>query len=106
VLSARLPSWEAAASLSEVFITADGLAGSATEVLGTLVHEASHAIAFQRGIKDTSRQGRYHNKRFKALAEEVGLAVRRGRRCLQRHARSARTCVARGRRGRAALDSA
>jgi hypothetical protein len=75
VLSARLLSWEAAASLSEVFITADGLAGSATEVLGTLVHEASHAIAFQRGIKDTSRQGRYHNKRFKALAEEVGLEV-------------------------------
>jgi single-strand DNA-binding protein len=28
-----------------------------------------------RGIKDTSRQGRWHNARFKALAEEVGIEV-------------------------------
>jgi hypothetical protein len=75
--SAELLSWEAAASLSEVLITADGLAGSATDVIGTLVHEAAHAIAFQRGIKDTSRQGRYHNRRFKAIAEEIGLDVGR-----------------------------
>lgn len=40
------------------------------------VHEAAHAIAERRGIRDTSRQGRYHNARFKALAEEVGLEVR------------------------------
>ena len=73
--SAMLLSWEAAASLSEVLITTDGLAGSATDALGTLVHEAAHAIAFQRGIKDTSRQGRYHNKYFKAIAEEIGLEV-------------------------------
>jgi hypothetical protein len=73
--SAELLSWEAAASLSEVLITADGLAGSATDVMGTLVHEAAHAIACQRGIKDTSRQGRYHNRRFKAIAEEIGLDV-------------------------------
>ena len=71
--SAMLLSWEAAASLSEVLITADGLAGSPAEVMGTLVHEAAHAIACQRGIKDTSRQGRYHNSGFKAIAEEVGL---------------------------------
>ena len=68
---------EAAASLSEVLITADGLAGSAADVMGILVREAAHAIAFQRGIKDTSRQGRYHNVRFKAIAEELGLDVRR-----------------------------
>jgi hypothetical protein len=63
VRQAMLLSWEAAASLSEVLITADGLAGSAADVMGTLVHEAAHAVAFQRGIKDTSRQGRYHNVR-------------------------------------------
>ena len=34
---AMLLSWEAAASLSEVLITADGLAGSAADVMGTLV---------------------------------------------------------------------
>ncbi|MFD1534873.1 hypothetical protein [Pseudonocardia aurantiaca] len=34
-------------------------------------HEkAAHALAHVRGIKDTSRQGRWHNARFKALAEE------------------------------------
>lgn len=72
---------EVAASLSEVLITADGLGGSATDVMGILVHEAAHAIAFQRGIKDTSRQGRYHNVRFKEVAEELGLDVRRDPEC-------------------------
>jgi len=73
--SAQLLSRQAAASLSEVLITDEGLARSATDVMGTLVHEAAHAIAFQRGVKDTSRQGRCHNQRFKAIAEEVGLDV-------------------------------
>jgi len=40
-----------------------------------LLHEAAHALAHVRGIKDTSRQGRWHNARFKALAEEVGIEV-------------------------------
>jgi len=44
-------------------------------VLGTLLHEAAHALAHVRGIKDTSRQGRWHNARFKTLAEEVGIEV-------------------------------
>jgi hypothetical protein len=38
-------------------------------------HEAAHGVAHARKIKDTSRQGRYHNRRFKALAEELGLSV-------------------------------
>jgi hypothetical protein len=32
-------------------------------------------LAHVRGIKDTSRQGRWHNARFKALAEELGIEV-------------------------------
>ena len=40
-------------------------------------HEAVHAVAFERGIKDTSRQGRYHNARFRAVAEELGLEAGR-----------------------------
>lgn len=63
--------------LSEVFITDDGLALSPADLLATLLHEAAHAIATQRGIRDASRQGRYHNARFKAVAEEVGLDVLR-----------------------------
>jgi hypothetical protein len=66
---------EGAELLAEVFIGGEGLARGAAEVLGTLLHEAAHALAHVRGIKDTSRQGRWHNARFKALAEEVGVEV-------------------------------
>jgi hypothetical protein len=38
-------------------------------------HEAVHAIAQARGVQDTSRQGRYHNRRFAQLAGELGLDV-------------------------------
>ncbi|MDY6871005.1 MAG: hypothetical protein SV966_10935 [Actinomycetota bacterium] len=40
-----------------------------------LIHESAHALAAARGIKDTSRGGTYHNKRFAALATELGLEV-------------------------------
>lgn len=46
-------------------------------VLAVLLHEAAHAVAAARGVKDTSRGGRYHNERFKAIAEELGLIVRK-----------------------------
>ncbi|WP_079127540.1 hypothetical protein [Streptomyces sp. TP-A0874] len=38
-----------------------------------LLHEAVHGIAAARGVRDTSRAGRYHNRRFLAIAEELGL---------------------------------
>lgn len=41
--------------------------------LTTLLHEAAHGAAHTRKIKDCSRQGRYHNKRFAAIAAELGL---------------------------------
>ena len=56
-------------------ISGEGLRRSPAEVLGTLLHEAAHALAYARGIKDTSRQGRYHNKHFKTCAEQLGLTV-------------------------------
>ena len=56
-------------------ISGEGLRRTPAEVLGTLLHEAAHALAHARGIKDTSRQGRYHNKHFKTHAEELGLTV-------------------------------
>jgi hypothetical protein len=59
----------------ELFVSGEGLQRSAEEVLGTLLHEAAHGIAHTREIKDTSRQGRYHNQRFKALGEELGLIL-------------------------------
>ena len=60
---------------AEVMISGEGLRRTPHEVLGTLLHEAAHALAHARGIKDTSRQGRYHNKHYKTCAEQLGLAV-------------------------------
>ncbi|WP_198954429.1 hypothetical protein [Kineosporia sp. R_H_3] len=63
-------------ALGEVFVGGEGLALGAVDVLGTLLHEATHALAHVRGVKDCSRQGRYHNRKFRDLAEELGLDVR------------------------------
>jgi hypothetical protein len=65
------------AALAEVMIGGEGLERSAEQVLATLLHEAAHAVAQTRGIQDTSRQGRYHNQRFRAVATELGLAIER-----------------------------
>lgn len=59
----------------EVVIAAERLADGPVAILGTLIHEAAHALANARGIQDTSRQGRYHNTAYKRLAEELGLIV-------------------------------
>jgi hypothetical protein len=59
--------------LPEVFVGGEGLDRGPVDVLATLLHEAAHALADVRQIKDTSRQGRWHNARFKALAAEVGI---------------------------------
>jgi hypothetical protein len=61
--------------VSELFLGGENLQADVATVLVTLLHEAAHAIAHTRGIKDTSRQGRYHNERYRALAIEVGLEV-------------------------------
>jgi hypothetical protein len=65
----------ASAERPELFVGGEGLAAGAVEVLGTLLHEAAHGLAATRGIHDTSRQGRYHNRRYAALARELGLTV-------------------------------
>jgi hypothetical protein len=61
--------------LPELFVGGEGLARGAVPVLGTLLHEGAHGVATTREIQDTSRQGRFHNTRFRALAEELGLEV-------------------------------
>jgi hypothetical protein len=64
-----------AAAVHEIMLGGEGLLRGGLDVFGTLLHEGAHGIAFTRGIKDTSRGGRYHNQKFKALAEEIGLDV-------------------------------
>lgn len=59
----------------ELFVGGEGLRRGAVDVLGTLLHEAAHSAAKARGIQDTSRQGRFHNAKFKMIAEEFGLRI-------------------------------
>jgi hypothetical protein len=59
----------------EVLVGGEGLQRGPLEVLGTLLHEAAHGLAQARRIQDTSRQGRYHNRRYAHLARELGLEV-------------------------------
>ncbi|BCK57391.1 hypothetical protein [Nocardia wallacei] len=63
--------------LPELFVGGEGLAFGARDVLGTLLHEAAHGIAQTRGVTDTSRAGAYHNKKFRDIAQELGLTVTR-----------------------------
>ena len=60
---------------AEVMISGEGLARTPRDVLATMLHEAAHALAAARGITGTSRQGRYHNKKYARLAAELGLDV-------------------------------
>ena len=45
------------------------------EVVATMQHEMVHLYCLQNSIKDTSRGGAYHNKRFKAEAEQRDLQI-------------------------------
>ena len=65
----------AGADRHEVLVGGEGLQRGPTDVLGTLLHEAAHGLACARSIQDTSRQGRYHNRRYATLAAELGLKV-------------------------------
>lgn len=57
----------------EMNIAAEALNVEIEEVLDTLIHEMVHLYCRENGIQEVSRGGKYHNGRFKALAEEKGL---------------------------------
>lgn len=61
----------------ELNLSADYLNRPIENIVATLIHEGCHLYALQNNIKDTSNRGIYHNKRFKALAEERGLQISR-----------------------------
>ena len=58
----------------ELLAAGEGVSGG-RRALKTLLHEAAHGVAHVRGIEDTSRQGRYHNRKFVQLAVELGLTA-------------------------------
>jgi hypothetical protein len=68
----------AATHLDEMFMAGETLAKGARQVLQTMLHESAHALAEKRGEKDTSRQGRWHNRTFVKTAEELGLEYKHG----------------------------
>ncbi len=59
----------------EIKLGTESLSRGPVPTLGTILHELSHAIAFQRGIKDTSNNGRYHNGKFREIATDMGIQV-------------------------------
>jgi hypothetical protein len=63
----------AAIHLNEMFMAGETMAKGARQVLQTMLHEGAHALARLREIQDTSRQHRWHNAKFRTLAEEMGL---------------------------------
>lgn len=68
------PTWEQSKqSRYNINISSDFLDRDIYAVMGTLLHEMCHLYALENGIKDTSRSGIYHNKKFKEIAEAHGL---------------------------------
>lgn len=51
----------------------DGTEQRYLKIIETLLHEMIHLYCHVNDIKDTSRQGRYHNKRFKEACEQHGM---------------------------------
>ena len=60
-------------AVHEINISGDCLSRGPLQVLQTVLHEAVHALCAVRGIKETTRQNRYHNKKFVQVAEELSL---------------------------------
>ena len=59
----------------EINLGAETLDRPAEFTISTLLHEMVHHYCAVNGIKDTSRGGTYHNKRFKAECEKRDLII-------------------------------
>ncbi|MFI1869680.1 hypothetical protein [Streptomyces jumonjinensis] len=60
--------------LAELFVAGETIRDGGEAILQTELHEAAHALAHVRGIRDTSPgDPRWHRKEFAQLAREVGL---------------------------------
>jgi len=57
----------------EIKLGTESLARGPVPTLGTILHELSHAIAFERGISETSNKGRYHNGKFREIGLDLGI---------------------------------
>ena len=64
---------EEAKDKHEINVSAEGLHKGEGAIITTLLHEMVHLYCHQLGIQDTSRQGRFHNKNFRNMADKCGL---------------------------------
>lgn len=62
-------------SFYEITMCAEYLNRSIEQLVATLIHEMVHLYNLQNEIKDVSRGGTYHNKKFKEIAESKGLII-------------------------------
>ena len=71
------PVWHAKDKESkyELNISAYTISRPPEEICSTLLHEQVHLYCAINKIKDTSNNHRYHNKRFKQIAEDHGLII-------------------------------
>lgn len=88
---------------AEMNLSAEDLRREAVDVMLTLIHEMVHQWAAEKGVKDTSRNGRYHNREFARLAAMAGLLA--PSEPDKRHGFSSVTLGPRGYRARRAFDS-
>ena len=66
-------------SFHEIMISAEYFPRGARAILGTLLHETAHSLDLQAGIQGVTGDG-YHNKKFKATAEALGLTITQAKR--------------------------
>lgn len=59
----------------EILLAGESLERGAVATLGTILHELVHAYCNANEIKDTSNGHRYHNAKFRDIAEEFGLSI-------------------------------
>lgn len=59
----------------ELNISADTLTRPIENVAATMLHEMVHLYNMANGIQDCSRNGTYHNKKFRDEAEKRGLVI-------------------------------
>lgn len=57
----------------ELNIAAEVLDYPLEELLDTILHEMVHLFCREKGIQEVSRGGKYHNRKFKTIAEAHGL---------------------------------
>ena len=65
-------SWD---SYHEINISAEYFNRPVENIIATLLHECCHLYTMENNIKDTSNNYRYHNKKFKEIAEKRDLKI-------------------------------